>query len=133
MFCFIYKCICTLSSAYTLIPYCDGLISYICKSLCKILLEVIYILDAHADSYKILKYSCILLLLFCAVKTDCGARMNDKCLCVSDIAECIWNGQAVNKLKRLFLAANPDCKDCSIAVCELFFGNFMPFTATKPG
>ena len=122
-----------LSSAYTLIPYCDGLISYICKSLCKILLEVIYILDAHADSYKILKYSCILLLLFCAVKTDCGARMNDKCLCVSDIAECVWNRKAVYKFKCLFLAANPDCKDCSIAVCELvFFAISLPFAATKP-
>lgn len=58
--------------------------------------------------------------------------MNDKCLCVSDIAERVWNCQAVNKLKRLFLAANPDCKDCSIAVCELFFCDFMPFAATKP-
>lgn len=121
IFCFICKCICTLSFAYTLIPYYYGLISYICKSLCKILLQVIYILDTHADSYKILKYSCILLLLICAVKTDCGARMNDKCLCISDIAECVWNRQAIYKFKCLFLAANPDCKDCSIAVCELFF------------
>lgn len=110
-----------LSSAYTLIPYHEGLISYLSQSLCKIIFEVIYILDAHADSYKILKYSCILLLLICAVKTDCGARMNDKCLCVSDIAECVWNCQAINKLKRLLLAANPDCEDCSIAVSELFF------------
>ena len=90
MFCFICKCICTLSFAYTLIPYYYGLISYICKSLCKILLEVIYILDTHAHSYKILKYSCILLLLICAVKTDCGARMNDKCLCISDITESVY-------------------------------------------
>lgn len=133
MFCFIYKCICTLSSAYTLISYHEGLISYLGKSLCKILLEVIYILDAHADSYKILKYSCILLLLFCAVKTDCGARMNDKCLCVSDIAERVWNCQAINKLKRLFLAANPDCKDCSIAVCELFLAISCHLLLQSPG
>ena len=44
----------------------------------------------------------------------------------------VWNRQAVYKFKCLFLAANPDCKDCSIAVCELFFCYFMPFAATKP-
>lgn len=103
------------------------------KSLCKILLEVIYILDTHADSYKILKYSCILLLLICAVKTDCGARMNDKCLRISDIAECVWNRQAVYKFKCLFLAANPDCKDCSIAVCELFFAISCHLLLQSPG